>query len=237
MASLESPLPARMVRALDQRAIEEYGIPSLLLMENAGRAAAQVALAILGAGPPSEPVLCFCGPGNNGGDGLVVARTLSNHGVPVRAFLVGGLDRLEGASTDVRTNVHLWLGLGHELESVASESELAPLSGALAAAPLLVDGLFGTGLSRPLEGLWLTVVEALDRAPAPVLALDLPSGLHADSGEELGAVVRAEATVTFCAPKPGLGRGVGPERCGRVHVAEIGIPRAFVEEAYAELAD
>lgn len=222
----ELVLTREALRALDRRAIEEYGIPGLVLMENAGRACAEEALRVLAGA--RGPVLVLCGPGNNGADGLVVARTLWNRGLEVRAIFVGAPAALARGSEDFRTNLHLWHGLGQPLACAASAEELTP---ELARAALVVDALFGTGLTRALEDPWRAAIRALNAARRPVLAVDLPSGLDADRGLELGAAVRAAVTVSFVARKPGFTRGQGPELCGRVVVAEIGIPRPWIEAA------
>ena len=225
------------VRELDRRAIEERGVPSLLLMENAGRACADEALDMLDdeeAPVGDAPVVILCGPGNNGGDGLVIARSLLEGAVLARVVLVGGAERLERASADVRANARRWRDLGCALESVESEEDVERLAPDLERAPLVVDALFGTGLTRPLEGVFAGVIEAANRSGAPILAVDLPSGLDADTGEVLGTAVRAARTVSFVAAKPGFTRGAGPELCGRVRVAEIGIPRDLVEDALAQ---
>jgi hydroxyethylthiazole kinase-like uncharacterized protein yjeF len=216
------------VRELDRRAIEEYGIPSIVLMENAGRACAEEALRMLG-GSASGPVLVLCGPGNNGGDGLVVARTLFNRGLAVRSIFVGAKDKLEAGSHAFRTNLRLLRGLGPLVESVETAERAAAIAPTLSRAPLVIDALFGTGLERALAEPWTSAIGAVNASGRPVLAVDLPSGLDADSGEVLGAAVRATVTVTFVAKKPGFLRGQGPELCGRVVVAEIGIPRPWVE--------
>jgi NAD(P)H-hydrate epimerase len=219
----ELVLSRAAVRALDRRAIEEYGIPGLVLMENAGRAAADEAQRLLGARP--GPVLVLCGPGNNGGDGLVVARTLFNRGLDVRALFVGPMERLTSGGADFQTNLRLWRGLEQPLPTLTRAEELAR---EWETATLVVDALFGTGLTRPLEEPWTSVIRALRAARKRVLALDLPSGLDADTGEELGVAVRADVTVTFVAQKPGLLRARGPELAGRIVVAEIGIPRPWI---------
>lgn len=224
--SAEPVLSRAAVRALDRRTIEEYGLPGLVLMENAGRAAADEAQRMLAAA--RGPVLVLCGPGNNGGDGLVVARTLRNRGYSVRACFVGPEERLAAGGADFRTNLRLWRGLGEPFEAVA---EPARLAAPLAAAALVVDGLFGTGLTRALGEPWLGAIRALNAARRAVLALDLPSGLDADTGAELGAAVRADVTLTFAARKSGLLTGSGPALAGRVVVAEIGIPRAWIAAA------
>jgi NAD(P)H-hydrate epimerase len=217
------------VRELDRRAIEEHGIPSIVLMENAGRACAEEASRLLGGS--RGPVLVLCGPGNNGGDGLVIARTLWNRGVEVKAVFVGPVDGLEQGSADFATNLRLWSGLGRTLEVVSSPREAEELGPRLARAALVVDALFGTGLARELGEPWRSAIRRVNAARRPVLAVDLPSGLDADSGAVLGEAVRATLTVTFVARKPGFLRGHGPELCGRVVVAEIGIPRPFLEAA------
>jgi len=215
-----APLPRAAVRELDRRAVEEVGIPALLLMENAGRAAADEAQGLLAGGT----ALVLCGPGNNGGDGLVIARTLWNRGIQVRAVFFADEDRLERCSAEVRTNARLWRALGRDLELVPPEFGVAYLDTALAQAGLVVDALFGTGLTRELRDPWSGIVRRVNRAALPVLAVDLPSGLDADSGQVLGAAIRAQVTVTFVAPKLGFTRNAGPEHCGETKLAEIGIP-------------
>src|SRR5580698_3974927 len=179
-----------------------HGVPSLVLMENAGRA---VADAIVARFKPCA-VTVLCGPGNNGGDGFVVARLLDEYGFTVRVA--------EGSDPkgDAAAMSEKWKGV---------RVALAPE--ALDGAKLVVDGLFGAGLSRPLEGPYAQVVEALN--DLPVVAIDVPSGLSGDTGQSLGAVVvRAVLTVTFFSKKPGHlllpGRGL----CGETVVADIGIP-------------
>jgi NAD(P)H-hydrate epimerase len=220
-------LTREQVRELDRRAIEEYGIPSIVLMENAGRACASVAQELL-AGSSAGPVLVLCGPGNNGGDGLVIARTLANRGLDARVRWVGELEALARSSADVRTNARLWTGIGQTLERVATPAELVGLEHELADAALVVDALFGTGLVRQLGQPWAAAIQLVNRSRRPVLAVDLPSGLDAESGAELGAAVRATTTVTFVAAKPGLCAGRGPELAGEVRVVEIGIPQAWI---------
>ena len=217
------------MRALDRRATAEFGVPSLLLMENAGRACAEEAERVLGG--RRGPVAVICGPGNNGGDGLVLARTLWNRGHDVRVAFLGASERLTGGHSDFATNLALWRALGREVEVYSTAGAVRERARDLRTAELVVDALFGTGLARGLEEPFRGAVEAINACGRPVLAVDLPSGLDADTGEVLGAAVRAHSTVTFVAKKPGLLRGRGPELAGRVVVAEIGIPRPLLEEA------
>ncbi len=216
------------VRELDRRAIEEWGIPAFALMESAGRACADAVLDLLPRdGSRAAPVQVLCGPGNNGGDGLVIARTLRNRGVATEVAFVGSLDGLTSSSADVQLNAELWRRLDEPIHELASASAVRDWSARLKSAPALVDGLFGTGLTRALGAPWSNAVEALNASPAPTLAVDLPSGLDANSGEVLGVCVAAEVTVTFIAPKLGFALGAGPKHVGRLMVAEIGVPLDF----------
>jgi len=222
----EPVLTREAVRALDRRAIEEYGIPSIVLMENAGRACAEEVVRRLGSAP--GPVLVLCGPGNNGGDGLVIARTLLNRNLEAGVAFVGTHASLEKGSPDFRTNLHLWRGLGRSVSVVEDAAAAEDLKSAIVRSALVVDALFGTGLTRELDDPWRTVIRLLNASGRPVLSVDLPSGLDADTGEPLGTAVRAESTVTFVALKPGLLRASAPELGGEVVVAEIGIPRSWI---------
>jgi NAD(P)H-hydrate epimerase len=235
MPGPDSPpsLTREQVRELDRRAIEEFGIPSSILMENAGRACAEAALELV-AGRGGGPVLVLCGPGNNGGDGFVVARTLRNRGLEVELVLAAELERLDRASADVALNARLWKALGGGIGTASTPAEVDRVLPRLMESALVVDALFGTGLVRELASPLTDLVLGLNAAERPVLAVDVPSGLDANTGDVLGAAVRATTTVTFVAPKPGFRRGRGPEHCGRVLTAEIGIPAAWIEEAFFE---
>jgi NAD(P)H-hydrate epimerase len=192
------------------RAAADSGVPSATLMENAGLA---VCNAILDRWT-ERPVVVLCGPGNNGGDGFVAARRLTEHGWPVRLALLGERDSLTG---DAHEMAKRWRGA------------IEPLStDVLAGAELVIDALFGAGLARPLEGAAKEIVAALNASPIPVVAVDVPSGLHGDLGRPLdgadGACVDADVTVTFFRKKPGHVLMPGRLRCGDVVVADIGIP-------------
>ena len=190
----------------------EHGVPSLTLMENAGRA---VADEILKRWQPRK-TLVLCGPGNNGGDGFVVARLLKKCGWDVRVALLGAREALKG---DAAAMASAWTG---EVEALSPR--------VLDGAELVVDALFGAGLQRPLDGAAHDTVLALNRAGTPVLAVDIPSGLHGDLGRALGDVcVRAEATVTFFRKKPAHLLMPGRMMCGDVGLAQIGIPDDALE--------
>ena len=204
-----------MVRA--DRAAVARGVPGIELMENAGRAVADALAARWRPGSPPGPLLVLCGPGNNGGDGFVAARHLAAAGWPLRLALLGARARLTG---DAAHHAALWPG-----EVLDLKPELAADSG------LVIDALFGAGLSRPLDGVARATVAALRASGVAVVSVDVPSGLDGDSGQVLGAAaVRATLTVSFFRKKPGHlllpGRGL----CGEVAIADIGIPAQVLDE-------
>ena len=230
-------LSCEAVRELDRASIQDYGIPSLLLMENAGRACAELGHKLFASRSGARSAIVLVGPGNNGGDGFVIARTLFNLGHAVDLFFVGSLSMIPNLSEDVQVNERLWRELepGVTVVQEVQTDSLQILEAALLSGPwLVVDCLFGTGLSRNLEDPWLAVVGLVNqhgRGKIPVIAADIPSGLHGDGGTVMGEAIYADHTVTFVAPKPGILRGDGPEHAGEIHVAEIGIPRRLVERA------
>jgi NAD(P)H-hydrate epimerase len=198
------------MRALDRHTIETLGVPGELLMESAGRAVAEAVLALRA---PGSPVLVVCGPGNNGGDGLVAARHLHALGVPVRAALLAAETKL---APDAAANLARVRAAG------------VPLEGAGFGVPrggVVVDALFGTGLARAVAGPTAAAIARLNeaRGACRVVAVDLPSGLDADTGQPLGAAVHADVTVTLGLPKLGLALEPGRTLAGRVVVARIGI--------------
>jgi ADP-dependent NAD(P)H-hydrate dehydratase / NAD(P)H-hydrate epimerase len=206
---------AAQMRALDRHTIEDLGVPGEVLMESAGRA---VVAAVLARLAPGDSVLVVCGPGNNGGDGLVVARHLHLLGVPVRAALLA--ERLSGDAGPQLTRARK---AGVPIEG---KRWRAPASG------VIVDALFGTGLARALSGDARASVRRINAARSArpgavaVIAVDLPSGLSADTGQVLGAAVAADATVTLGLPKLGLAFEPGRGLAGRIAVARIGIADA-----------
>jgi len=191
-------------------------VPALVLMENAGRAVADAASSMI---PQGGPIAVLCGPGNNGGDGFVAARVLRERGFDVRVACLVALDRLKG---DAATMARRWTG---PVETLTGDC--APQ--AIQSCALVIDALFGAGLSRPLEGAAARVVDALRASSLPVLAVDVPSGLDGTSGEARGPVVTATATVTFFRRKPGHLLMPGRRLCGRVVVADIGIPDCVLQ--------
>lgn len=220
---------AAEMREYDRLAIEELGVPGVVLMENAGAGAASIALDLL-AVPIGARVFVACGPGQNGGDGWVVARRLANAGCAVHVATTVAVGALRGDSA-VHARVAVAMGIERE---VVDESADARWRGELARAELVVDALLGTGASGSPRGAVRSLIDAIvARAAAPdaprILALDLPSGLDADTGARPGACIRADATATFAARKVGFESPGAAEFLGVVHVVDLGVPRALLE--------
>ncbi|MFG1479155.1 NAD(P)H-hydrate dehydratase [Xanthobacter sp. V4C-4] len=194
----------------DRRAVE-MGVPSLALMEKAGRAVADV----VARRPFTTRVLVLCGPGNNGGDGFVAARVLAQRGYRVRLALLGGRERLTGDAAAVAA---LWRGPVEDTAVVDVE-----------ACDLIVDAVFGAGLARDLDGAALALVQRMATSGRPIVAVDLPSGLDGATGQVRGAAAPAVETVTFFRRKPGHLLEPGRSLCGKVRVADIGIPEAVLD--------
>jgi ADP-dependent NAD(P)H-hydrate dehydratase / NAD(P)H-hydrate epimerase len=213
-------LSGQRMRAFDRHAIDVCGVPSLVLMENAGRGAAE---RLQARSKPRERVLVVCGLGNNGGDGFVVARHLLGAGYPVDVALLG---MRSGLTKDAASNAAAWCGVGGTLLEVTSpKSELARLA---LDADWIVDAIFGTGLARPVAGMAAEAVDLINASTARVVALDLPSGIEADTGEVLGSAVRAERTVAFGHFKPAHFSSVARPFVGDVEVVDLGVPSGLV---------
>jgi NAD(P)H-hydrate epimerase len=210
------------VRGIDARALEGFKMPTIVLMENAGRAAA----AWLRDKAESGRVVIACGPGNNGGDGGVVARHLDLWGFDVLVAWFGDPARLKG---DAATQRDILDRSEIQSEIIEDDASAGRIDGLWLGADWLVDGLLGTGLTRPVDGLMATAIASMNRSRLPILALDLPSGLDADTGQALGDAIRATATATFVAPKLGFARPEARPYTGEVVVVEIGVPRALLE--------
>ena len=212
---------AAEVRELDRAAIEDYGVPGAVLMENAGVAVVEAAVGMVG--PPSDSlVVLLCGKGNNGGDGHVIARHLHNRGYRVQVFLTHAPQEIEG---DARINLGIVRKTsGIPLTVISGRSAWAELENSLAEAGLIIDALLGTGLQSNVREPFDSLIQLINGASKPTLSVDIPSGLSADTGQTMGHCVRATRTVTFALVKKGLLMGGGPERSGELLLAEIGIP-------------
>ncbi len=207
-------------RAFDREATLSRQVPSLLLMENAGRGVVDA----IERRWPDRPLrrahaVIVCGVGNNGGDGFVVARHLLVRGARVEVFIAGSRAKLSG---DALAQFDAMLGLGVVPREI--DRDLTDLSAAVTRATFVVDAVFGTGLSRPVEGPLAAILDAMQEPRRPLVAVDVPSGLDADTGAPLGVAVRADLTVTFAAHKLGLLTPRGAEHAGTVVVADIGVP-------------
>ena len=205
-------LTNQQMSAADQAAVAS-GVPSLELMENAGRAVADVAERLVA---PKARIIIACGPGNNGGDGFVAARHLQARGFRVDVGLLGSVEQLRG---DAGEMANAWQGQTADCDHLD-----------LGTADLLIDALFGAGLTRPLDGSAATLVAGLNAAPAPILSVDVPSGLDGSTGQAQGPVISARATISFFRPKPGHLLLPGRALCGDLHIADIGIPDLVLEQ-------
>lgn len=216
-------LNRRLSREVDRRAVDDYGIPSLLLMENAGRGVADVLLQL---GVPGPVAVC-CGKGNNGGDGFVVARHLDGQGIDVCVLLWAEPDELTG---DAAANFQILRRCGLKIEVFGDQVDPARLEAELSGATWIIDALLGTGSRgdprHPLD----EVIEVLNRNPAPKLAVDVPSGLDCDTGQPGAPTIRAAHTCTFVTAKPGFLLPKAQPFVGQLHVLPIGTPRKLLDD-------
>lgn len=215
---------AAQMRRLDRRAQEEFGIPELLLMEHAGLAAARSARRHWKKKRRASEVLVLSGGGANGGDGFVAARHLDNWGIPVRVVLLARSDRMAGAAGQ---NLQILLKLKLPLVEAASPSLWESWSRSAGRFSVIIDALLGTGASGEVREPIRSAILWINRRRCPVIAVDLPSGLSADTGIPCGVAVRATETVTCGLPKVGMTRTEGRRFSGRVHLADIGLPRSL----------
>lgn len=212
------------VRAIDRRAIEDYGIPGVVLMENAGRGTAELLQSL---GIAATVVIC-AGKGNNAGDGFVIARHLENRGYAVRVLLFSDPDGLHG---DAATNYGVMHKAGTPIRVLGGEFDPAELDRELAQADWIVDALLGTGTKGSVRAPFDTIIDRINAASKKVLAVDLPSGLDCDTGEPLGCCVKASHTATFVARKRGFDAAGAADWTGDVHVIDIGVPHLLLENA------
>ena len=218
-------LNTAQMREADRRTIDDIGIPSLVLMENAGRQAVAAMEAIYGD-LLERQVAVLCGRGNNGGDGFVVARTLMQRGVDVSVFLIGRVADVRG---DARINLEILGRLGLTVVEIADSQAWELHFSEVSDCTLIVDAIFGTGLNAPIAGFIESVVTDVNASGIPVVAIDLPSGLSADSPDPIGPSIEAGLTVTLAAPKLPLVLPPAETRAGDIVIADIGIPGEVLE--------
>jgi NAD(P)H-hydrate epimerase len=215
---------ATQMQTLDRRTIAEAQVPSLLLMERAGSGTADFIRDRFGP-LAGKRVTIVCGKGNNGGDGLVVARLLRRHRAIVTVLLLAPPADL---SRDAKVMYRRWLRAGGTATKAFRSAD--HVQSLFANSELIVDALFGTGLSTPVSGAYGEAIRLMNESGRAIVAVDMPSGIHADDGALLGCAVRASATVTFGLPKLGLYLGAGIDHAGFIHVVDIGIPAAYVNQ-------
>ncbi|MEA2488889.1 MAG: ADP-dependent NAD(P)H-hydrate dehydratase / NAD(P)H-hydrate epimerase [Acidobacteriota bacterium] len=223
-------LNAEQMRNIDRRTTERFGVPSIVLMENAAIAVVE---AIGAHFPDADRVAIFCGTGANGGDGFAVARHLENRGIVPVLIVVGDRASIRG---DAETNRVICERLGIPLYEVREADDIETALAHAADADLLVDAIFGTGLNRAPEGMHEELIRGIAELRIPVLAIDLPSGANASSPEPFEPCIQAEVTVTFAAPKVCHVFEPAATYCGEVIVADISIPEIAVDEESVSLA-
>jgi hydroxyethylthiazole kinase-like uncharacterized protein yjeF len=209
------------MRALDRKAIEEYGIAEELLMENAGLATYSVILNEFGI--QGKRFLVFCGVGNNGGDGFVVARKIHSNGGAAQVFILGDPAKYKGAA---KTNFEIASRLPIEIQPLQS---IEVIGADVAHCDAIVDAIFGTGLTRDVGGLYREAIELINGSGKPVFSVDIPSGVHGDTGKVMGVAVQADYTVTFGLPKMGNMLFPGYELGGRLYVSHISFPPSMYD--------
>lgn len=216
--------PAEMAE-MDRRTIHEFGMPGHTLMENAGRGAMEV---FSNHFPDfrTKKICVICGKGNNGGDGLVMARYI---GRPVKVFLVGSKDSVQG---DAAINLHLLEKIGITVTEIITEKDLSFFKTAVPEHDIFIDAIFGTGLNAPVKGIAESIICFLNKTNANVFSVDIPSGIDSKTGKPLGIAIQASVTATFGFPKIGHAVYPGASYCGKTDIIDIGIPK-YISESIA----
>lgn len=219
-------ITSQKMREIDKLTQEEFGIPAIILMENAGRMASQVALDMLSKSKKGK-VICICGRGNNGGDGFVCARHLINNSVDTDIFLLGNPHRLKGVA---RINCKILEKMGKRIKILKDKDNFTFFKNEMKKARLLIDAIFGIGLSGEVREPYRSIINVMNKSKKPILAIDIPSGLDATEGKVLGVCVKATKTVTFALPKTGFVRNDGPLYIGELITVDISIPKVLLPE-------
>ena len=227
MDSTKRALKRDEIREIDRKAIEEYEIPGIILMENAGRNVVEEILKILPE-PDKAKVVIFCGKGNNGGDGFVIARHLYNKGVNVSVYLLSRISNVL-ADGDASTNLKILLNMNLKIKEL-EEVDIEKIGKKLQGCNIIVDAIFGTGLSGEVREPARSLIMKINETNIPVVSVDIPSGLDCNEGVVLGAAVKATKTVTFVAAKAGFFKECGREYTGELIVSDISVPKELIEE-------
>jgi NAD(P)H-hydrate epimerase len=214
-------LTRQQVREVDRLAIDRYHVPGIVLMENAARGAADVAMEMLGRAA-NQNILILCGGGNNGGDGLAIARLLHNRGQNVFIGLCTDPVKYQGDAL-----INWRIAEAMNLPRLAWEKAFDEFR----SRNLIIDAIFGTGLTETPRPPFAQIVDRVSAVNCPILAIDIPSGLDCDTGRPLGPCIRANRTATFVAEKVGFRQASSKEFTGEVTIADIGCPREAIDEA------
>jgi len=190
-------LTSKQMKEIDRKAIEKIGIIGPILMENAGLRIFKMIMEKFPE-PDKEKIVIVAGRGNNGGDGFVVARHLFNHGAEPEVLLLASKDEVKG---DAALNMKIAANIGIKIKEIVSEKDLSLQKGKILLASLVLDAIFGTGLTKPAQGLYAKVIELINKSKAYKVAVDIPSGLSSDTFQLIGPCVKADLTVTLAAPK------------------------------------
>jgi len=223
-------LTAQQMQAIDRRAIDEIGLPGVVLMENAGRRAAEE-IVLRYAARGLQRALVFAGKGNNGGDGYVIARHLLDNDWDVLTLVLAKEEEVAG---DAAVNLTALANCGGQIIYLKNDDELYAVLDDADEFSLVVDALFGTGLTKPLAGLYLEAIGWMNCQTCPVVAVDIPSGIDGSTGRIMGDAVNADLTVSFALPKIGQVSFPGARHVGELVIADIGIPKQVMDEAAAE---
>ena len=221
---------ASEMREMDRLTIEETGILGTVLMENAARGAVSVFVDHFDP-PAGSSIIILCDRGNNGGDGYVMARYLHEREMSVRVAIIGDM---RGISGDALVNLEILREIGVEISEITDDEKWESFSNKIGGPDFIIDGLLGTGLNSPVRGIFKRVIDDVNASEKPVMSIDIPSGLNADNGRIMGAAVRADITVTFGFPKPGLVVLPGADYTGNLALIDIGIPGSVSSRFKAE---
>ncbi|MCA9398567.1 MAG: NAD(P)H-hydrate epimerase [Candidatus Omnitrophica bacterium] len=220
----QKTLTVKQIQTLDDVAICQYGVPSIALMENAGKAVADEIIRQLKR--KSHPkVVVICGLGNNAGDGFVTARHLLNAGIKINVYLIGSAKKLK---QDAAINYQILTRLKHPVFVLDKRSPA--LVRKLKEADIVVDAIFGVGLNREIKGVFKDVIETVNGYAKKVIAVDIPSGMDGTTGNIYGVCIKAKTTVTFSFAKKGFLKKEGPKHVGKIKVVDIGIPIQIIQE-------